>query len=327
MSSDASCEKPEAFIWRRLLKERTFWAFALALLLIVAMGSMRPDKPAGMYPKKYWATKIGWRHCADAVLTGDSRTLMSLSPAEMRKVLDYDRILNFGFGANWYAPKYLETVEEVLDPKSNNKAVMMGITPHSLTYRTRGIGHFLNFIQVSKQDIFFDIHLAPLLNFLDPMSFRDAYLGLFPNLAPTRTQKEFFSDGWVSVHKQPTGKRREVKRYQGIFKQRQVSQQTIDILLEFVAKWSNSGIKVYGFKLPTCKEMVELENKVSGFNESTFVKAFEKAGGIWIPVDEDGYDSFDGSHLQDIGAVEFSRSLALKIRDIEQQNIKAVVVH
>ena len=326
MSSDASYEKPEAISWRQVLKDRTYRTIALSLLLIIGMGLMRPDKPAGMYPKKYWAKKIGWRHCADAVLTGDSRTLMSLSPAEMRKVLDYDRILNFGFGANWYARKYLETVEEVLDPKSNNKAVMMGITPHSLTYRTRGIGHFLNFIQVSKQDIYFDVHLAALLNFLDPMSFHDAYQGLFPSLAPTHTRKEFFADGWVSVHKEPTGKRREVKRYQGIFKKRQVSQETIDILLEFVTKWSNSGIKVYGFKLPTCKEMVELENNVSGFNQSEFVEAFERAGGVWIPVNEDGYDSFDGSHLQDIGALEFSRSLALKIRDIEQQKNQTVVV-
>ena len=85
MSSDASCENPEAFSWRRVLKDRTCRTIALALLLIVGMGLMRPDKPAGMYPKKYWANKIGWRHCADAVLTGDSRTLMALSPAEMKK--------------------------------------------------------------------------------------------------------------------------------------------------------------------------------------------------------------------------------------------------
>lgn len=324
MSSDASGENPVVLAFRRAWKDRTCRTVALALLLIVGMGSMRPDKPVGMYPKKYWATKIGWRHCADAVLTGDSRTLMALSPAEMQKVLDYDRILNFGFGANWYARQYLETVEEVLDPKSDKKAVIIGITPHALTFRTKGLGHFMNFIKVSKQDIYFDIHLAALLNFLDPMSFRDAYQGLFPSLAPTHTRKEFFADGWVSVHKQPTGKRREVKRYRGIFKQRQVSQKTIDILLEFVTRWNGLGINVYGFMLPTCKEMIELEATVSGFNQPEFIEAFEQAGGIWIAVDQDGYDSFDGSHLQDIGALEFSRALAISIRDIEQQKNKTV---
>jgi hypothetical protein len=290
------------------------------------MGLMRPDKPVGIYPKRYWAEKIRWRHCADAVLTGDSRTLMALSPAHMKKVLDYDRILNFGFGANWYARKYLEIVEEVLDPNSNNKAIMMGITPHSLTYRTKVLGHFLYFINVSKQDVFFDIHLAPLLNFLDPMSFRDAYQGLFPSLAPTTTRQEYFADGWISVHKEPSGKRREVKRYRGIFKQRQVSQETIDVLMEFVTKWSNSGIKVYGFVLPTCKEMVELEAKESGLNQFEFIKTFKQAGGIWIDVDQCSYESFDGSHLQDVGAVEFSHALALKIRDIEQLKNTTVVL-
>ena len=152
---------------------------------------------------------------------------------------------------------------------------MIGITPHALTYRTEGLGHFMNFINVPRQDIYFDIHLAAILNFIDPMSFRDAYLGLFPGLAPTHTRKEYFEDGWIAVHKEPSGKRREVKRYMGLFKRSQVSQKTIDVLLEFVRRWNSSGIKIYGFMVPTCKEMVELETNSSGFNQPEFIKAFD----------------------------------------------------
>jgi hypothetical protein len=323
MSSDASCEKTGAFSWHQVLKDRTFRTIALALLLIFGMGLMRPDKPVGMYPKKYWAKKIRWRHCADAVIIGDSRALMALSPVEMTKVLDYDRILNFGFGANWYARKYLETVEEVLDPKSDKKAVIIGITPLSLTFRTKGSGHFLNFINASKQDIYFDLHLAALLNFLDPMSFSDAYRGLFPSLAPIHTRKEYFADGWISVHREPTDNRRSVKKYQGVFKKLQVSPKTINVLLEFVSRWTNSGTKIYGFFMPSCKEMFELEAENSGINQSEFIKSFEQAGGIWIPVDQCCYESYDGSHLQDIGALEFSYDLAVRIHEIE--NDKGIV--
>jgi hypothetical protein len=283
------------------------------------MGSVRPDKPAGMYPKRYWAKKICWRHCADAVIIGDSRALMALSPAEMKKVIDYDRILNFGFGANRYTRQYLETIEDILDPKSNNKAVMIGITPNALTFRAKERGHFLDFINASKQDIFFDIHLAALLNFLDPMSFHDAYQGLFPGLVPTHTRREYFADGWLSVHKEPTGKRGEVKRYREIFRRRQVSQKTIDILLEFISRWNSLDINVYGFILPTCKEMVALETEVSGFNQFEFIRAFEQAGGIWIDVDLCRYESFDGSHLQDVGALEFSYDLATRIRQVQNE--------
>ncbi len=326
MNSDSSNKTKETFILRRCWKDRTFRTIVLALLLIILMGMSRPDKSVGMYPKKYWATKLTWQQCADAVITGDSRTLMGLSPAEMEKELDYDHIMNFGFGANWYEPRYLQTVEDLLDPKSKKKAVMIGITPHSLTHRENDeLGHFLNMVDKSKQDIYFEIHLAALLNFLDPMSFRDAYQGLFPQFAPTHTRQEFFADGWISVHKEPTNTKREVKRYRGIYQKRQVSQQTIDFLLEYVSRWNSAGINVYGFMLPTCKEMDKLETEVSGFNQSEFKEVFEQAGGKWIDVDQHRYESFDGSHLQDVGALEFSRALAVSIRDIEQQKNKKVV--
>jgi hypothetical protein len=211
-----------------------------------------------------------------------------------------------------------------LDPKSDKKAVMIGITPYSLTFRTKGLGHFLNFIKVSKQDIYFDIHLAAILNFLDPMSFHDAYQGLFPDLGPKYTRKEYFADGWVAWHREPITKKSKIEQYRGIFKRLQVSQDTIDVLLEFVSRWSKSGINVYGFLLPACKEMVELEAEVSGLNKPEFIKAFEQAGGIWIAVDQCRYESFDGSHLQDVGAVEFSRDLAARIHEIESGKGKAI---
>ena len=45
MDSDALYENQELSAWRRILKDRTFGTIVLALLLIVGMGLMRPDKP------------------------------------------------------------------------------------------------------------------------------------------------------------------------------------------------------------------------------------------------------------------------------------------
>ena len=92
--------KPTQCVFSTLMSDRTAKTLMVAALLILGMGMLRPDKPAWMYPNQYWATKIGWRHCADVVLTGDSRTLMSLSPAEMQKKLTDRRIFNYGFGGN-----------------------------------------------------------------------------------------------------------------------------------------------------------------------------------------------------------------------------------
>lgn len=310
--------KPTHSVLSVLIRDRTIRTVIIAALLILSMGMLRPDKPPGMYPNRYWATKIGWQHCADVVLTGDSRTLMSLSPAEMQKELTGGRIFNYGFGGNWYSPEYLEAVEKVLDPESSSKTIIMGISPNSLTQKAPEAGNFAELRGLSRQQAYLDIHFPAVMHFFEPMSFRDASHGLFPGLAETHTRKEYFADGWLAADKKPGGGRNEIKRYRKIYEQNQVCDEVIEDLIGSVSKWTSSGITVYGFPPPSCREMVEMEKEISGLNEAEFAAAFERAGGIWVPVDQLGYDSFDGSHLQQDAALEFSRDLALRIRDIER---------
>ena len=81
----------------------------------------------------------------------------------------------------------------------------------------------------------------------------------------------------------------------------------INSLLEQVQKWHSRGIKVYGLRIPTSAAMRNVENEYSQFNESGFIDDFSKAGGIWIPVEIDGYISYDGSHLRADSAVKLSK--------------------
>jgi hypothetical protein len=300
------------------LKDRTVKALLLALLLSVIMGLMRPDKPTGMSATSYWAMKVNWKHCADAVLTGDSRVLMAVSPGILEQYLDYRNIVNYAFGANWYCPEYLQATEQLLEHSASKKAIIMGFSPHTLTWRVKGeMGHFVELSSHPQEDQFFDMYMGALLDFFEPMSLRDAFHGLFPSMAPTQTVKDYKEDGWIAVHKTPGDEDHEVKRYRGIFKERQVDDRTIAIVMEYVSRWSRSGIKVYGFLPPTCPGMVELERTASGFKKEEFVAKFKQAGGIWLEVNLTGYYSFDGSHLQDDGAVEFSHDLAKMIQERE----------
>ena len=303
-------------------KDRTLKTAILAGILILAMGSVRPDKPLGTYPSKFWADKIQWRHHADVVITGDSRVLGGVSPGHMQQILEDRRIVNYGFASNLYLPQYLEAVEQVLKPQSDYKTIILGITPHSLTEDPDVTGQFFELKRLSKQDIFIKIHLAGLISFFDYMSFHDAKLGLFPSLAKRRTIKECFANGWLAYSKKPPGKKRELKKYRRMYKRHRVTPTMIKNLMSYVTQWSESGIRVYGFLVPTCKQMVEIENRLSGFNKNKFVATFNAAGGIWIEIDPAGYDSFDGSHLQRESALEFSRDLAMKIAVIEQKDTK-----
>ena len=309
---------------KHFITDKTVATILLTIVLIVTMGSLRPDKNIGMYPDKYWAIKIHWEHCADGVITGDSRALMGVSPEELQKVLPYHQIRNFAFGANWYSRQYLEACEAMFSKDAKNRVVFMGISPHSLTYRKTIIGHYLELKQMSKQDAFLNINFGGLVNFFQPMSFNEAVKGLFPKLFPVHTKKNYRADGWVEVHKEPL-KLDEVKRYRKIFEDRRVSQDVVDTVIEFVAKWRSQGIEVYGFIVPTCPQMVDVEKQLSGFNQDAFVAGFKKAGGTWIDVDLFKYECFDGSHLQDIGALQFSKDLAVAIDQARSQNADKAV--
>ena len=309
---------------RQIISDRAVATFLLAIILMMIMGSLRPDKSLGLYPKQYWAIKIHWKNCADGVITGDSRVLMGIAPEELEKVLPYRQIRNYGFGANWYSRQYLEATESLFLEDADNRAVFMGISAHSLTNRDTVQGHFIELSQQSKQDAFLDIHFGALVNFFEPMSFRDAMQGLIPSLAPTHTQKNYGTDGFVAVHKQPLVLD-EVKRYRKIFENRKISDEVINTIMEFVKKWKSQGIDVYGFIMPSCPEMVDVEQRFSGFDQNAFVADFKRAGGTWIDVDLCKYECIDGSHLQDSGAMQFSQDLAMSIHRAEHQNTDETV--
>ena len=299
--------------------DRTVRALLLAIILIIIMGSLRPNTTSGMYEKKYWATKVGWQNYADVVITGDSRVLGGISPGKMKETLTNRCIVNYGFASNLYDSQYLDSVETVLKEESENKTIILGITPHSLTEDPDITGQFVALKSLSKQDIFIHMHFAAIMSFFEYMSYRDALLGIFPGLASSHTHKELFADGWLAYSKKPSGKKKELKKYMKIYERCHVTQKMIDNLLGHVTRWTESGINVYGFLVPTCKEMVELEEQYSGLNLPEFKEAFQNAGGNWIEVDPTAYDSFDGSHLQRESAVELSKLLALKISETENK--------
>jgi len=96
-------------------------------------------------------------------------------------------------------------------------------------------------------------------------------------------------------------------------------EQNIKNVLKFTRDWTAKEIRVYGFLPPTCKQMYELENEISGFDQEDFVEQFVQAGGIWLKVDPCGYFSFDGSHLSEDSAIRFSNDLARLIKQTKEQ--------
>jgi len=282
----------------------------LAIILLIIMGSLRPDQPLGLCPNKYWALKSEYHHCADMVLAGDSRVLIGLSPAELNKGFKNKRIYNYGFAAAWFSEEYLDAIENVLDPKGKDKIIILAITPHALTERKEGAGNFFEADNLSEWNKFMNIHFPKIMNFFEPLSLKDALEGLIPSIAKSHTTKTYYKNGWLSIHREPIQTKRELKRYRGFYNERLVIQENVERVLKYVVEWKNKGIKVFGLVFPTCKQMYELENEISGFNEKEFISLFKEVGGCWIDVDQTAYTSYDGCHLQLEAAVKFSNDFA-----------------
>jgi hypothetical protein len=291
-----------------LLSDRTFRTLVLAAILITVTGSFRPEEINGMYPSEYWAEKAQWEHCADIVLAGDSRTLIGLSPVEMRKHLPGLKIYNYGFGGVRFSSRYMDEVEEILKPDSENKIIIMGISPYSLTKRDAATGTFTKVQSMSDVDLF------------QPISFNKIVCQFNPSYAKIYKEKTFFANGWLAVYKVPVSKRKALRNYKMYYEARQVDTNSIDKLVGYVEEWVQQEIKVYGFIPPTCEKMHELESEMSGLDKEYLIENFREAGGIWIKTDKCAYDSFDGSHLQDYAAIRFTKNFCKKLIKNEHEN-------
>lgn len=311
MDTTKISEKDSLKKWLNILKGQTSRTIILAIILLITMGSLRPDESSGLFPDQYSALKSRWRHCADIVLAGDSRVLIGLSPAEMSKTFKNKRIYNYGFDSAWFSEEYLKAVEDVLDPQSSERMIILAITPHSLTSRRDGKSDKPFEVPVlSRQDELFNRYLARIMHFFQPLSFKNALEGLIPAIADSHTTRKYYEDGWISVQREPINESRNSKRYRSYYTDRTVAEKNISSLLKCITDWQSRGIKVVGVLFPTCKEMYELENQISGFDEKEFASRFEQAGGKWISVDQTKYVSYDGSHLQKDSAVRFSNDFA-----------------
>ena len=294
-----------------LSRERSAWTLCLVGVMVLLLGGTRVSDNSGPLVIKY-----GWTGCADVVVTGDSRTGNGVSPGQMKQSLQGLRIVNYAFGGNGYSGEYLTAIENVLDSHSSNKMIILGISPQSLTeaMATRN-----SFLQARQSYSYCSVTIAQsfhkLLRFTEPLKFDELPGGIFAPPDRRRQYRRSYPDGWNSAYDVPP--LRDFSGYLrdaiNIFNNNPVSPRIVIDLLHRVTLWRQHGIRVYAFRPPTIRKMVEFENSYGGFEEHKFVAAFEKAGGRWLNVDQFRYDSLDGCHLSRTGALQFSRDLALMI--------------
>ncbi len=298
---------------RCLLRDRTARTLALGAVFIVVFGLVRPPAMVDrigvdhtylfLYkthsPKKY-----------DMIIGGDSRAYCSLSPAIMRKSLGTNEsILNFAFEANGYTEPYMKGIAQKLDRSAAAPTIVLAFTPMSLVPSTAYWNGYENCLDKKGWPLYRDMYMPRLLRFFEPYEWRYIYRRVMGE-TPIRYVWRYDADGFVSVKQVPEVRQVNVEKQHSAFKNNTVKEDRVELVMEWVKKWTSQGIAVYGYRPPASPQVVEIENTEGGFDQGDIVHRFQEAGGIWVNVDPNAYATYDGYHLLGHEAVRLSKDFA-----------------
>ncbi len=264
---------------------------------------------------RYWIGKTHHSKKYPVLFGGDSRTFRGISPDHFAAEFDGYQAYNYAYWSNGMGRVYLEGIGKMVDLESDRKVIVLGVSPHSLTDRAAQCRHYLAEKQRSKEEVLQHYYLSVFSEYFAPYSLREVRRKLTGKSKPSNYRISYHQNGWVESFwiKPDTGY--SAQFYETIFTDNMVSEEVIGTLLDFVERWTAMGITVAGFRPPTSQTIRKLEKELGGFDEEVFVKLFTGAGGLWIDVRNDFYQTYDGNHLEHQSAMRISGDLGRMIRE------------
>ncbi|WP_297692921.1 hypothetical protein [uncultured Eudoraea sp.] len=254
----------------------------------------------------------------DVIVTGDSRVYRGVAPASLSEELGGLEVLNFGFSSAGYNATMYHAINDKMSSGLSQKMVILGITPYSLTKKAQENSHYSQEKLRDQKDVFLRRYINPLLHFFDPIKPTDI---LYNTDSIPGYHEKFQKDGWVASYKTPSDPSAALEPYVKNFHNNLVKEKVLFELGDQVKKWTDQGVVVFAFRVPSSREMEKLENEISGFDTKQVIQVIENSGGMWLKLDNIyDYNSYDGSHLDEISAISFSKYLGSFIRGELKRN-------
>jgi len=297
-----------------MLRGRIPYVLILAVLMALIFHVSRDEMDTEEIRKnRYWVAKSHSVKQYPILFAGDSRMFRGMSPEDFSSEMNGVEAYNYAYWSNGLGRVYLEGLENKLDKEADLKMIVLGVSPHSLTPRAARCEHFIYETGRSKEQVLQNLYLSRLQEVFAPVQVLDLKDKLLGRAKPNNYRITYHSNGWVESYWLQPDTTYSTQFYQEIFTGNQVSDEVISGLLEYVSRWNSMGIHVAGFRPPTSEAIKSLEQKKSGFDEALFVEQFKAAGGIWIPINNGAYQTFDGNHLEHQSAKRLSSDLGKSI--------------
>lgn len=265
---------------------------------------------------EFWMKKTHPQQKFDVVIGGDSRTYRGFSTAALENEISKEcEAMNFGYSSGGFSQEYIDFLVE---NTRQHGSIVLGITPHSLTAEAVKNEAFHQYYDAGWFEKFKGRYLSQYTKYTAPYKV-DEVVDYFTGNEPEDQYFETYypAEGWVKSSRIPEDTLVAIEIYEKLFQKYKVDTSVENQLLKQVGQLTQKGYTIYAFRVPTLKHMIALEDELSGFDEETFSKRFEKSGGHWIPINPDAYHSYDGSHLH----FESANRLSIEVGKFMQKRV------
>jgi len=297
-------------------RKRIPYIILITAILAVPFYYLRDEMDTEEIKKnRYWIAKATSKKNYPVLFGGDSRVFRGISPDDFEAEFNGFETYNYAFWSNGMGRIYLEGMERKLDTGSNLQLIVLGVSPHSLTPNAAKCDHYRYEMGRSKEQVLQNLYLSKVEKVFAPYGVLELTEKALKKSKPANYRINYHQNGWVESYWIQPDTGYSAQFYEDIFTDNRISSEVMDVLMEFVERWTRMGIHVAGFRPPTSNTIRMLEHERGGFVEEEFVERFTGAGGMWIPLENDAYKTFDGNHVEHLSAMHLSADLARMIQE------------
>jgi len=279
-------------------------AIVLSLLItpimVYLLGLFLPKLPySQMSMDAFWANKIENPKKYDIIFIGDSRIYRGINPSIVSEITKA-RVLNYGFSAAGLDSILINEGIKHLNP-NGKKILVFGISPSAFTNVAIKNEHFHSLKKINNKDVWIRKNLYPQLTYFDAFSLAEIKKHL---------NKEAYSqvckaDGFIESNKSPSDSTAAISAYEDYFKHNAINELQQQKFISLLQILQTKGIKCYAFRVPTALPMTVLENSI--FDNQLFKLKINQTGAHWMAIPQNGFESYDGSHLSGASANKLSQ--------------------
>ena len=287
----------------------------LTFIFIVSIKFLLPDPKTNKEQlDSFWSNKTHASNSFDILACGDSRIYRGVSSDVINPNRKNLAFLNLGYSSAGLSDDYLKFVLSKFKPRSKNKILIVGITPHSLTFEAFKNEGLKSQEKINYFNQFRFKYFSFLLKYVVPFKFSEIL-----KFKKVNYVQRYESDGWVASTKIEQDSTFALNSYKKTFNKYGVHHKEMVSFLESINRIANSGIHVIAFRPPSTLQMEILEDSISGFDEN-FIKENLDSSVIWMDFNNADFISYDGSHLTEKSAIKFSKKIMQEIEIIYKKS-------